>query len=570
MFLGFSSRSLRLVVVFLTFTLWRTVGLEAQESGQIEGTVLMKETGRPLHGAHVLVVELGRSTLSADDGSYKFDHLPPGLYQVIAHLDSVFTEAAKTVDVVTGETATVDFTLDLAAQRYEITVTGAEKQETAFESFSSVDSFHAYDLSLLHHVSLGEVLDHKVGTGIAKRSFGPGASRPIIRGFDGDRVLIMEDGIRTGTLASQSGDHGEVVAPAQLERLEIVKGPATLLYSGNAIGGTVNAISRHHELHRHPHAGLRGYVSGSAGTANALAGGNAGFEYGSGNWMIWSSVGSVRTSDYAASEQGKIFNSGANNSNGGGGFGWFDDKIFFSFEVKVDDGGYGVPFVQEFHGHHEEGAEDPDHEEEDGHQEGEDDHGEHEEELERISLDTRRQSYRFNWGLTKLGSTVESFVLKLRYVDWEHDEVEFFEDGEQAIGTTFDNNQFIYRGVFEQSRQGPLSGRQGDFTLITCGIAPQREGTGDAVSGRWSRWPGDSLWRTLVESSESETDGFCPLVAPPRPEPILRVPGSGADGWWRGEGARNEAPGRDGADRFAAVGQSAERRLGPGGSRDGR
>ena len=421
----------------------------------------MKETGRPLHGAHVLVVELGRSTLSADDGSYKFDHLPPGLYQVIAHLDSVFTEAAKTVDVVTGETATVDFTLDLAAQRYEITVTGAEKQETAFESFSSVDSFHAYDLSLLHHVSLGEVLDHKVGTGIAKRSFGPGASRPIIRGFDGDRVLIMEDGIRTGTLASQSGDHGEVVAPAQLERLEIVKGPATLLYSGNAIGGTVNAISRHHELHRHPHAGLRGYVSGSAGTANALAGGNAGFEYGSGNWMIWSSVGSVRTSDYAASEQGKIFNSGANNSNGGGGFGWFDDKIFFSFEVKVDDGGYGVPFVQEFHGHHEEGAEDPDHEEEDGHQEGEDDHGEHEEELERISLDTRRQSYRFNWGLTKLGSTVESFVLKLRYVDWEHDEVEFFEDGEQAIGTTFDNNQFIYRGVFEQSRQGPLSGRFG-------------------------------------------------------------------------------------------------------------
>ena len=60
----------------------------------------------------------------------------------------------------------------------------------------------------------------EVGTGIAKRSFGPGASRPIIRGFDGDRVLVMQDGIRTGSLSSQSGDHGELINPAQLEPLD--------------------------------------------------------------------------------------------------------------------------------------------------------------------------------------------------------------------------------------------------------------------------------------------------------------------------------------------------------------
>ena len=55
----------------------------------------------------------------------------------------------------------------------------------------------------------------------------------------------MEDGIRTGTLSAQSGHHGEVINAGQLDQLEIVKGPATLLYSGNAIGGTVNAVSRH-------------------------------------------------------------------------------------------------------------------------------------------------------------------------------------------------------------------------------------------------------------------------------------------------------------------------------------
>ena len=451
MFIRFASRLLRLVIVF-TFPLWGPVCLEAQETGQIEGSVFMEEINSPLHGVHVLVIELGRSTLSEADGSYEFNNVPPGRYQVIAHVDSVFTDETQAVDVVAGETTTVNFSLGLSAQRYEITVTGGEKEEIPFESFNSVDSLHAYDLSGSHNVSIGEVLDQKVGTGITKRSFGPGSSRPIVRGFDGDRVLIMEDGIRTGTLSSQSGDHGEVLNPAQLERLEIVKGPATLLYSGNAIGGTVNAISRHHELHRHPHEGLRGYISGSAGTTNALAGGSTGFEYGAGSWMIWGSTAGVRTGDYTASKQGKIFNSKANNFNGGGGFGWFGNKTFFSFDVKVDDGSNGVPFAQELHGHHDED----------------------EEEIERVSLNSRRQSYRFNWGLNNLGSAIENFVLKLSYVDWEHDEVEFFEDGEQEIGTAFNNNQFLYRGVFEQARQGPLSGRFGFW-----GIDREYDATGE-------------------------------------------------------------------------------------------
>ena len=477
MFTRFASRLLRLVIVF-TFPLWGPVYLEAQETGQIEGTVFMEEINSPLHDAHVLVIELGRSTLSEADGSYEFNNVPPGRYQVIAHVDSVFTDETQAVDVVAGETTTVNFSLGLGAQRFEITVTGGEKEEIPFESFNSVDSLHAYDLSGSHNVSIGEVLDQKVGTGITKRSFGPGSSRPIVRGFDGDRVLIMEDGIRTGTLSSQSGDHGEVLNPAQLERLEIVKGPATLLYSGNAIGGTVNAISRHHELHRHPHEGLRGYISGSAGTTNALAGGSTGFEYGTGNWMIWGSTAGIRTGDYTASKQGEIFNSKASNFNGGGGFGWFGNNTFFSLDVKVDDGSNGVPFAQELHGHHGEEEEGEHHgeEEEEGEHHGEEegDHHEDEEEIERITLNSRRQSYRFNWGLNNLGSAIENFVLKLSYVDWEHDEVEFFEDGEQEIGTAFNNNQFLYRGVFEQARQGPLSGRFGFW-----GIDREYDATGE-------------------------------------------------------------------------------------------
>lgn len=140
-----------------------------------------------------------------------------------------------------GKTTEADIVLELLPRRYEVTVTGHEEHETVFEAFQSIESLGPYDLAESADISVGELLDHKVGTGIAKRGFGPGASRPIIRGFDGDRILILEDGIRTGSLASQSGDHGELINPAQLERMEIVKGPATLLPGGGraARDGTV-------------------------------------------------------------------------------------------------------------------------------------------------------------------------------------------------------------------------------------------------------------------------------------------------------------------------------------------
>ena len=69
----------------------------AQSKGGLKGTVSLKETGDPLHQAMVLIVELGRSTFSGDDGSFEFDRVPAGTDQVISHPDSLFTEDDRTV-----------------------------------------------------------------------------------------------------------------------------------------------------------------------------------------------------------------------------------------------------------------------------------------------------------------------------------------------------------------------------------------------------------------------------------------------------------------------------------------
>ena len=100
--------------------------------------------------------------------------------------------------------------------------------------------------------------------GLAVSSLGPAPARPVIRGLDGDRVLILQDGQRTGDLSSQSGDHGVVVKPAGAQRIEVVRGPATLLYGANAIGGLVNVITD--EIPTVPERGVRGNVLVDLGT----------------------------------------------------------------------------------------------------------------------------------------------------------------------------------------------------------------------------------------------------------------------------------------------------------------
>ena len=134
--------------------------------------------------------------------------------------------------------------MSLSPVHEEITVTANPSGSgAAFEAFNAVSTLDSFDLVTGSHGTLGEALENQPG--IAKRGFGPGSSRPIIRGFDGDRVLMMQDGISTGDLSSQSGDHGVTIDPNGLERVEVVSGPATLLYSSNAVGGLVNAITPH-------------------------------------------------------------------------------------------------------------------------------------------------------------------------------------------------------------------------------------------------------------------------------------------------------------------------------------
>ncbi|HHR0203621.1 TPA: TonB-dependent receptor plug domain-containing protein, partial [Pseudomonas aeruginosa] len=96
------------------------------------------------------------------------------------------------------------------------------------------------ELTLRQKGSLGETLNGLPG--VSSTYFGPGASRPVIRGMDGDRIRLLRNGIGALDASSLSYDHAVPEDPNSVERLEVVRGPAALLYGGNAIGGVVNSF----------------------------------------------------------------------------------------------------------------------------------------------------------------------------------------------------------------------------------------------------------------------------------------------------------------------------------------
>ncbi|HEX7771914.1 MAG TPA: TonB-dependent receptor [Pyrinomonadaceae bacterium] len=395
----------------------------ATGTGTLRGTVTLGDSGKPIHNAIITILQLKRSVDTDDNGHYEFTNLPPGKYDVVAHLDRV-PDIVRTADVANGET-TIDFKFELTGVREEVTVTATGTEQALSSSIQSVDVLGSIELAKKSPVSLGEALDGELG--IAKRSFGPGTARPVIRGFDGDRVLVLQDGNRVGGLGFESGDHAEPVDILTAERVEVVKGPATLLYGSNAIGGVVNTVSGHDS----PHKGLNGYLTGLGSTNSNQGGGSGGIEYGTARWLTWANFGGQRSSDYDT-PIGRVENSFSREASTAAGFGFYPKKAFFSFNYNFNKRRYGIPV-------------DP-----------------NEPDPEIVELNPRRHSIELRGGFRETGTFIDAGTFSIQYNNYRHAEINSI-TGE--VGTGFRNNTFLYQGMFDQRKTGRLSGRFGFWGL---------------------------------------------------------------------------------------------------------
>src|SRR5438093_966389 len=323
-------------LALIAATLFLSAVVVAQNSslaGKIHGTVRLAPSGNVVRKAVVMIAELKLTVLTDENGAFEFNNVSRGRYQIIAHLDRV-PDALRTIEF-TGADQKLDFELMLAPVSEQVTVTATGSAEAVGSSFLPVTSVSALELAQKNPVSIGEALDYQLG--IAKRSFGPGSGRPVIRGFDGDRVLVLQDGLRVGGIASQSADEVEPIDVLSLDRVEIVKGPATLLYGSNAIGGVVNGISTNEVYQK----GLSGYLTTFGGTNNWQGGASAGFKYGFKNFLMFGGVGVQKANDYRT-PLGTVLNSYARGGNVSGGGGWFSRKGWLALSYSFDHRRHGL------------------------------------------------------------------------------------------------------------------------------------------------------------------------------------------------------------------------------------
>ena len=214
--------------------------VSAVRAGSLHGVVLDAATGQPVAHATVRLRESGRREYSHADGTFHFDGIPAGTYTVAVEMLG-YAPLERRVETVDGEVTKLELTLTPSAlQLAAVIVTGTGSARGADASYRSMTILSDAELRRKLSGSVAATLSGEPG--LTQRYNGPVAAQPVIRGLTGDRVLLLEDGQRTGDIASTSADHAVTIEPLTAERIEVVRGPAGVLYGSSSLGGVINVI----------------------------------------------------------------------------------------------------------------------------------------------------------------------------------------------------------------------------------------------------------------------------------------------------------------------------------------
>jgi iron complex outermembrane receptor protein len=425
----------------------------AQSGGTLLGTVT-SGTGQVVDHAVVRIVDLGRRAHTDDQGGYRIADLPPGEYLVQA-TSSHYGSSVVRVTVGEGETR-VDIRLDVSVHQEAVVVTAPSDVRALSEVAQPVSVLSGEELSLRLAPTLGETLGSQPG--VSSTYFGPGASRPVIRGLGGDRIRVLEDGVGTGDASNTSPDHAVSLEPLSASTIEVVRGPATLLYGSSAVGGVVNVLDDRIPDTAPDHT-LAGTLDLLAASVNDEWGGGASVKAGAGPIVLHGGFARRKTEDlsipgFAESERlreaeeaeggggeeheeafGVLPNSAVDSTSGSVGASYVGRKGFLGASWTAFDTLFGIPGS---HAHEEAPAEAAPPAEAAG-----------------VRSDLRQRRVDLRGARTAPFGAFRGARLRFGISDYEHHELE----GEE-IGTTFTND--AWEGRLELLHK-PIGAWNGSF-----------------------------------------------------------------------------------------------------------
>ena len=204
----------------------------------ITGTVYGE--GRPVVGATVRLLELDRIEHTGAQGEFTFSSVPKGTYRVFVGVTG-YASATDTVNV-TSDNAKTTFDLrESAFELKDVVVSASPTARTSDEQYQSTASKSLVEFQNSPGTSFAEKISDLPG--VAVRSLGSAPSRPILRGLGDNEVLVLENGLRMGDLATFDPAHATPIEAIGISQIDVVRGPATILYGPSTIGGIVNVIT---------------------------------------------------------------------------------------------------------------------------------------------------------------------------------------------------------------------------------------------------------------------------------------------------------------------------------------
>jgi iron complex outermembrane receptor protein len=315
-----------------------------------------------------------------------------------------------------------------------VVVTANPVGGNVLELIEPVNQLHGAALRERRQPTLGETLNGEPG--VSSTYFGPNSSRPVIRGLGGFDIRVLSNGVGVLDASASSPDHAVAVEPLTLDRVEVVRGPAAVMYGGNAVGGVVNAIDG-----RIPREGLKqplgGVLDGTYNSVNNGRGGIARLDAGNDRFALRADVfrrdnDLLRLPGYAwtpavQAQRGETGPSGKlANSQGEAWGGALGGSVLFrngytGLAYSQYDTDYGV-------------VAEPD-----------------------VTIRLKQRRGDLAGELRDLGGTITGVRYRLGYSDYNHQEI----GGDGTVGTTFENKGYNARVELQHGKLGPFTGAFG-------------------------------------------------------------------------------------------------------------
>ena len=306
---------------------------------RVLGTVT-DSAGQPLANVQIIVGGLNRTTSTNDEGKFVLVGLPAGRYHADALLigyqraDFAIEVPSAGADVVVRVTMR-GTTLRLSGVQVTASPIGADPLDIT----QSTAELSGAELQRALSSSVAQTLANEPGLAVR---FNGAAATPVIRGLSGERILVLQDGDRSADLSSAAADHALSIDPNTAQRIEVVRGPASLLYGTNALGGVVNVITNDIPTSVPQHVeGVASAQTESASPGQALSFGLTA-PVGS-NWAVAVRGGERNAQNIAVGGGGRLANSFNRNWNGMVALGYTGDDLHAGVAYKHYDFGYGLP-----------------------------------------------------------------------------------------------------------------------------------------------------------------------------------------------------------------------------------